>query len=513
MSSESLPGLTPVLVGCGDITDLITPAEEGRSPFELIAQAGRRALEDTSCAGMVDQIDTVAMLRLFADSSPRFVSKLGTSVNPPRSVADRLGLKDVRHVYTYPGGNMPQYLVNHYAEEIAAGRSRAVMILGGEALRTQLAVERAGLDVSWAEDPGGLPEMIGENRPGWTSHEELHGLRAAITFYPMFENAIRGQLGHSVDEHLREMSGLLERFADIARENPLATRREPLKKNRLAQIDDKNRWIGFPYPRLMNSNVFVDQASALVMTSVEMARKLGIPQSKWVFLHGCADCTDHWHVSHRENFHTSPAIRLGAREALDMAGIDVPDLSFFDIYSCFPSAIQIACQELGLSQGDARGLTVTGGLPYFGGPGNNYVTHSIAEMMRRVRAEPGKAGLVTANGYYLTKHSFGIYSTTPPATPWSRPDPEKLQQKLDNRPEAEFTEMPSGDATIETYTIMHGKNGAEKGVLFGRENATGKRFVANTRSDRSTLLRLQEEESLGRRGTVSQEDGRNIFDF
>lgn len=513
MSNTSLPGSTPVLVGCGDITDITTPAEEGRSPFELIAQAGHKALDDTSCVGIRNEIDTIAILRLFADSSPRFVSKLGTSVNPPRSVADRLGLDGVRHVYTYPGGNMPQYLVNHYAEEIAAGRSRAVMILGGEALRTQLAVERAGGNVSWAEDPGGKPEMIGENRPGWTSHEELHGLRAAITFYPMFENAIRGELGHSVEEHLQRMSELLERFADVARENPLATRREPLEKHRLARIDVKNRWIGFPYPRLMNSNVFVDQSSALVMTSVEVAQKLGIPRSKWVFLHGCADCTDHWHVSQRENFYASPAIRLGARDALTMAGTDVGKLAYFDIYSCFPSAIQIACQELGLAQNDPRGLTVTGGLPYFGGPGNNYVTHSISEMMRKVRAAPGEAGLVTANGYYLTKHSFGIYSTTPPATPWSRPDPAILQRELDDRPEAEFTETPTGEATIETYTVMHGKNGPEKGVMFGREHATGRRFVANTRSDRATLLRLQDEESLGRRGIVMQEDGRNIFEF
>ncbi len=513
ISGSTVPGSTPVLVGCGDVTDLTTRAEEGRSPFELIAQAGRKALADTSCTGFADEIDTVAMLRLFADSSPRFATKLGTSANPPRSVADRLGLKDVHCVYTYAGGNMPQYLVNHYAEEIAAGRSRAVMILGGEALRTQLAVERAGLDISWAEDPGGKPEMIGENRPGWSEHEEQHGLRAAIAFYPMFENAIRGNLDHSVEEHLRVMSELLERFADVARANPLATRREPLEPYRLAHIDDKNRWIGFPYPRLMNSNVFVDQSSALVMTSVEVAQSLGIPESKWVFLHGCADCTDHWHVSDRENLYTSPAIRLGARDALAMAGTEVGKLAYFDIYSCFPSAIQIACQEIGLAQDDPRGLTVTGGLPYFGGPGNNYVTHSISEMMRKVRAAPGEAGLVTANGYYLTKHSFGIYSTAPPATPWVRPDPAILQRELDNRPRAGFTTTPSGEATIETYTVMHGKSGPERGILFGRELATGRRFVANTRSDRDTLLSLQDQESLGRKGTVTQEDGCNIFEF
>jgi acetyl-CoA C-acetyltransferase len=206
----------------------------------------------------------------------------------------------------------------------------------------------------------------------------------------------------------------------------------------LVTVNERNRWIGFPYPRLMNANAFIDQSAALVMTSVATARELGIPRDKWVFLHGCADGRPL--VRQRAADLHAPAIRAASRQALDMAGKTLADIDVIDLYSCFASAVQIGCREIGLAEDDLRGLTVTGGLPFFGGPGNNYVTHSISEMMRRMRARPGAFGLVTANGNYVTKHSFGVYSTAAPAGPWGRERPAALQSRMDALPKAPFTE-------------------------------------------------------------------------
>jgi acetyl-CoA C-acetyltransferase len=502
---------TPILVGCGEVTDLTTPAQAGRSPFDLVAQAGRLALADTGAADMAAAIDTIAMLRLFADTSHRFATRLGSSSNPPKSVADRLGLRSARHVYTWNGGNMPQYLVNLFAEAIARGEMRAAMIVGGEALRTQHGVERAGLSVSWQEDPGGTPELIGDPRRGWSDEEDRHGMRAAIAMYPLVENAIRAARGHSVAAHLAAMGALFARFAAVAADNPLATRREGYSAERLATVDEANRWIGFPYPRLMTANAYIDQAAALVMTSVGTARALGIPEAKWVYLHGCADGHDHWYVSDRPALHQSAAIRLGSRQALAMAGRRLSELRFFDLYSCFPSAVEIACQEIGLAEDDPRGLTLTGGLPYFGGPGNNYVTHSIAHMMRRLRAHPGSFGLVTANGNYVTKHSFGVYSTTPVPGRWRRESPDALQREVDVMPKAALCPAPAGPARIETYTVMHGRAGPEYAIVFGRLDEGGQRFVANMPSDPAVLRDLQDREGLGRPGRVRSTAERNVF--
>ena len=509
---EAIDGRMPVLVGCGDVTDLDTPAEARRSPYDLIAQAARLALRDSGVDGMAAAIDTVAMIRSFADTSPRFATKLGTSTNPPRSVAARLGLQASRHVYSYSGGNMPQYLLNQFAEEIAGGRLRAVLLCGGEALRTQHGLERSGAQGVWTEDPGGKPELIGDPRRGWNEHEELHRMRAAIVMYPLIENAIRGARGRSVEAHQQAIGTLMARFAAVAAGNPLATRREGYSAEQLVTVTERNRWIGFPYPRLMNANAFIDQSAAVVMTNVATARELGIPRDKWVFLHGCADGHDHWYVSERSALHASPAIRAASRQALAMAGKTLDEIEVFDLYSCFASAVQIGASEIGLAEDDARGLTITGGLPFFGGPGNNYVTHSISEMLRRLRAWPGAFGLVTANGNYVTKHSFGVYSTTAPAGPWRREAPSRLQAQLDALPNAPFTETPQGAATVETYTVMHGKAGPEFAVVFGRMQATGQRFIANLPDGPAGLWDLQNRDSLGRPGQVHRaEDGRNLF--
>jgi len=494
------------------VTDTTTPIEAGRSPFDLMAEAGKLALADAQAVrDLRKSIDTVAVLRLFSDTSHRFASKLGTSTNPPRSVAQRLGIKAARYIYTSSGGNMPQYLVNLFAESIASGEIGAAMITGGEALRTQHGVERAGLPVSWNEDPGGEPEFIGDPRRAWSDHEDRHNMMAAIVMYPLFENAIRGARGRSVSEHMLAMGRLFSHFSGVAASNPLAIRRECFTPERLATVDGQNRWIGFPYPRLMNSNVFVDQSAAIILISAGRARELGIPESKWVYLHGCADANDHWYVSERFNLHSSAAVRAGSRKALDMAGLRLADIRFLDVYSCFPSAVEIGCQEIGLAEDDPRGLTVTGGLPYFGGPGNNYVTHSISEMMRRLRSNPGAFGMVTANGNYVTKHSFGIYSTTPVEGGRRRESPGVLQSALDSLPKAPFSETPCGPAAIETYTVMHGKTGPEFGVIVGRLSENGKRFIANTPADAQTLNDLQERDSLGRSGLVRSENGRNLF--
>ena len=505
----------PVLVGCGDVTDTTTPAEQGRSPYGLIAQAARLALDDCAAPGIAAAIDTVAMIRSFADTSYRFATPFGSSSNPPRSIAKRLGLNAARHVYSHSGGNMPQYLLNQFAEQIADGQTRAVLLCGGEALRTQHALEVQGATADWHEAPGGEPELIGDARRGWSDHEELHGLRAAITMYPLFENALRSARGRTVEEHQRAIGTLMARFAAVAAANPLAARRQGYSAEQLVTVNEKNRWIGFPYPRLMNAHAYIDQSAALVMTSVGTARELGIGPEKWVFLHGCADAHDAWFVSQRQDFHSSPAIRAASRQALAMAGKTLEDIDLFDLYSCFASAVQIGCAEIGLAEDDPRGLTVTGGLPFFGGPGNNYVTHSIGEMMRRLRARPGAFGLVTANGNYVTKHAFGVYSTTPLAGRWRRESPSVLQAQLDAVPAPPFIDIAQGAATIETFTVMHGRKGATCGpefaVVFGRLDASGERFIAKLPDDPAALWDLQSRESVGRPGRVMHTAGRNLF--
>jgi len=515
MSLEPRPApRTPVLVGCGQITDTTSEPTSERSPSAFVAQAARMALADACddrAASLASRLDAISVMRFFSESTSRFAQPFGRSSNPPRSVANRLGAGGVREfAYTEVGGNMPQYLVNAYAQRIAEGEMDAALVCGGELLRSAQVARRQGLSLDWNEEPGGEPIAVGDTRLGWSEEESRHGLNAAIWFYPLIENAIRAGRGSSPDAHLRDMARLFARLAAVAKDNPLATRRDGYDAQALARIDARNRYIAWPYPRLMNANALVDQAAAVVLTSTALADELAIPEDRRVYLHGCADAADTWVVSERWRLDRSPAIRGCAQTALGMAGIGIGDVDRFDLYSCFPSAVEVACLEIGLAEDDPRGLTVTGGLPYFGGPGNNYVTHSIAQMMSELRARPGTFGLVTGNGSYLTKHSAGIYSTRPVHGSWRRESPSTLQARIDAGPVVRVETRPAGEAKIETYTVAFDGERPTRGIVYGRL-PDGARFVANVPEDPGLLAQMVERDQLGRAGTVRATPDRNIF--
>jgi acetyl-CoA C-acetyltransferase len=505
---------TPILVGCGQITDTQGQPSSERSLVAFCAEAANGALADTQAAvgghALGHEIDAIAVLEFFSDISPRFRSPYGRSSNPPQSVARRLHAHPRQLLYSHSGGNMPQYLVNRFAEEIASGETELALVCGAELLRSSQNARRAGMALDWNEDPGGEPTRIGDKRFGYSDEEARHELRAAIHFYPLLENAIRAGLKRDVPSHMAAMGRLFHRLAAVARDNPLATRREGYSAERLSTIAADNRWICFPYPRLMNANAMIDQAAAVLITSVGKAREWGIPRERWVFLHGCADGTDTWVVSERARLDASPAIRGCNRIALEMAGKTLADVSAFDLYSCFPSAVEVAMKEIGLAEDDPRPISVTGGLPFFGGPGNNYVTHSIAEMMNVVRRKPGSFGMVTANGMYLTKHSAGLYSTAPVEGPWCRQEPGKLQAELDAAHRQKVSTNPDGAGTIETYCVAYGKDAPEKAFVFGRLDGSDERFVAVT-AEPVVLADMLTTEQLGRRIAVNQQDGRNVF--
>jgi len=503
---------TPVLVGCGQVTDLDTPPEQGQSAIDMIERAVRLAAADTGAGEtLLRGLDSLCILRLYTDTSWRFESPFGRCSNPPAAVARRFAVMPRRLQYTSPGGNMPQYMVNRTAEEIAKGEVELALIAGGEALRTMRGARKAGIQIDWNEDAEGDYEEIGDMRPGVNDYEMRHGMRAPIFNYPLFENAIRVHRGRSMDDHMRAIGRLMAGFARVAHGNPLAVRREGYTAEQIATVTTENRTIGYPYTRLMNSNPYIDQSAALLMTSVGKAQELGIDPAKWVFLHGCGDAWDHWWITERVNYYSSPAIRTMAGRAFAMAGKAPADMDFFDLYSCFPAAIQIGAAEIGVTEDDPRGLTVTGGLPFFGGPGNNYVTHSIAEMMNQVRSRPGSFGLCTANGHNVTKHGAGIYSTAPVEGSWRREDPAVGQAEIDAMPKPPLTEVANGPARIETWTVMHRPDGPELGIVIGRLDEGDVRFVANTPADTATLMDLEERGDVGRPGTVTHRDGLNLF--
>ena len=520
--TDTLDPKTPILVGGAQFTQRTAregKLAEGLDPIGMLAKVANEAIADTGASkgALTAEIDTVAVVRFTADSpgeQGRLVKRLFR--NPPASLAKHVGASPRRALYTGTGGNTPQWLVNRTAEEIASGECDVALLAGAEYLATFIGALKQGIDLGWTNlpdaDPGSDPEEIGDMRAGVNDYERAYSLQFPVNTYPLFENAIRGQKERSAEDHLKWLGQFFSPFSKVASENPNAWFRTYRSPEEISTPTENNRYVGFPYTKLLNAVIEVDMSAAVVMMSVAKARELGIPEAKWVFLHGCADANDIWNVSERVNFYSSPAIREIGRRSFAMAGKSVADLSFIDLYSCFPSAVEIGCKELGIAEDDPRGLTITGGLPYFGGAGNNYVMHSIVTMMEKCRSHPGKFGLCTGNGWYVTKHSAGIYSTVPTSGPWKREDPKTYQKELDSIEHPEVEEAPEGKATVETYTVVTDRKGRRFGLVVGRLE-DGHRFLANTPDDDAILDWMMRKEVLGRVGDVGPTTTTNLFRF
>ncbi|MGN6250356.1 MAG: acetyl-CoA acetyltransferase [Marmoricola sp.] len=502
MTTAPLDPRTPVLVGVGQSSERIDdPDYTGLSAVDLAAAAAREALADTGADpdAVATAIDTVAAVRQFEVSTPISSAPLGRSDNVPRSVAARLGADPRRAVLEVGGGQSPQHLVTELAGEIAAGASEVVLLVGGEAMSTVRHLAGTADRPDFTEHVEGTLEDRGFGLQGLISRYEVdHGLAGATPVYALLEHARRARLGLSRDEHAAEMGALFAPFTSVAAAHPHAA--APVRRDaaELVTPTAANRMIADPYPRYVVARDQVNQGAAVVMMSVAAADRLGVPEDRRVFLHGHADLRER-PLLERPDLGSAPASVRAARHALDLAGIGIADVATFDFYSCYPVAVlATAVDGLGLSPGDPRGLTLTGGLPFFGGAGNDYAMHAIAETVQAVRRAPGSFGFVGANGGMLSKYSAGVYSTAP--VPWRDDDSAVLQAELDAAPTVPVTLHPSGWARIETFTLTHERDGRRTGIVVGRLEDDDTRFLATTvRDDDEMLALLAGPEPIGER--------------
>src|SRR5438093_10987388 len=494
----------PVIVGAGQLTNHPKAIDQTLEPLAMMERVAREAENDAGAPALLEKVDSVQIVNFMSWSY----------ADAPRMLAQRIGAEPNHTVYSSIGGETPQRLVNETAQAIVGGRIDIALLAGAEALESRRLARKLEAQLPWSQR--GTPQrMDGDNRPGFNEVEARHGATMPTRVYPLFENAIRANLGLSIEEHQRRLGELGSRFAAVAAGNPYAWFPVEHSPEEITSVRADNRMVGFPYPKLMNAIIETDQAAALIMTGSETADELGIPEDRRVYLRGCGDATDKWFVSERLNYHSSPAIRAATGRALGMVGIGVDDVARFDLYSCFPSAVQLGLDALGLKPDDPRPLTVTGGLPYAGGPGNNYVMHSIATMVQRLREAPGEYGLVTGLGWFATKHSAGVYSSRVPEGEWKRTPPAVDQAKVNAMQSPRFVEQAEGEAAVETYTVAFDREGEpEQAVIVGRlKQGEAPRFFANTVPDRELMCAMTREEFVGRRGRVSHdaEAGRNVF--
>ncbi len=496
---------TPVLVGLGEVTARPGGTPAGPVP-EFMARAIRAAAADAAGAAETDGSEEPSLEARAILAAAQVVAVAPSAswpdLAPGLGVAAALGLDEVATMRSsMVGGNGSQLLVNELAARIQAGKLDVALMCGAEALHSeQTSFESFGDAAS--RTPEGETEVLEADKPGNSEAELAVGFAVPVLGYALMEQAIAADAGRTVSEQRQVAAELWSRFSQVAAWHPSAWVQSPQTAEEIATPTPGNRQVSHPYTKFMVANFRVDQASALVLCSAKAARELGIAESKWVYVHAGAQANDEWFVSERAELHRSPAIRAIGEALFAHAGISASDLGPVDLYSCFPSAVQIAARELGLPADDpARPLTETGGLTFFGGPGNNFGTHGVIGVARKLRsAEPGTLGISSSLGWYATKHAYGLYGSSAPSKPYQtlRPTPEAARREVASPDEA----AAAGVLTVEVATALYGRDGAPMyGVVFATL-PDGRRAVGGT-TDPDVLAELPKDEFIGRAITLA----------
>lgn len=473
---------TPVLVGQGQVTQRVETLGEAREPLELMAEAMERAAADAGAPALLARADSI-----------RVPQGLWKYQNPARVLGERFGATGFETATAAIAGTSVQSMLNDAALAIASGTRDVVVIVGAETEHSKRRAKRAGTVFEHSQVAGGEADRVfgARGHGDWRENPDVQsGITSPALTFALFESAIRHHRGETVAAHRARISGLWAAFAQVAARNPGAWNREGLDAETIATPSGRNRMIAAPYTKFHVSNMVVDQGAALILTSAATARALGIPESRCVYPLAGTDAVVVRHVSEREQLHEEPAIRVAGRRVYELAGTAPEDLGPVELYSCFPAAVQLGAEGLGLAMD--RPLTVTGGMAFHGGPFNSYVLHAIATMMERLREAPGSTGLVSSVGGFFSKHAFGVYASRPPARPFRFEDVADEVAKLPGRA---FDLAHTGDVAIEAYTVAHEHGEPVRGVVACRTAAGARTWAFTREPDR--MQRLVHEELVG----------------
>jgi acetyl-CoA C-acetyltransferase len=475
--------------------------------MQLAAAACERALQDAGI--QAGAVDTIAVIRLFSDSAKAWASPFGGSDNPPESIARRIGAAPARRIYSEFGGTQPLQIMLELFQRVARGEIDVALLTGAEAIATQRHAVRNGWALDWREVCD-APLDNRESGKRFVSKEELRGgLGLPVHYYALIENSQAHRMGHDMQQHRQYMAQLMAPFSAVAAANPFSQFPREYTAQELATIGPGNYPLNLPYSKLLVAQDAVNQSSALVLTSVGHARRLGVPPGQWIFLEAYAEGIDHY-LCQREDPGRSQAMSRVLSATMEQAAASHGDLDLVDIYSCFPCAVQAACEVLGLPTDGTRALTVTGGLPYFGGPGNNYTSHALVEMALRLRGNASRA-LVTANGGMLSKHAAAVLTSSPERAAgidWGNFTP--LNIDLASSPARAMAAQPARGRVI-SWTVIPRAEKESLGVVLA-ETTGGERFIAASTQPRVTDW-MQHHCPIGRAIDVQAQEEQHVFSF
>ena len=451
----------PVLVGVGTCMQREEDFTCASEPIDLMIESVRRAAEDSGA------VNPLAGVQRIAVPKGRWRYQ-----NPAGEIARAIGARSAVSVLASVGV-LQQSLIGDACKRIAAGEIDTAIVTGADTgyriLRAKIAGRRAG--ERQQED---APDVSLEPEEELLHPAELRaGIRMPVALYAIIESAWRAKQGLTVDDHRQRLGAMYRRFSEIAAENPHAWSRHAVAASAISEASDRNPMLAFPYTRLHCAGWNVDQAAALLLCSAGKAQELGIARAKWVYASASTESNHMVPVSARAEIESCAGARLAGRAALETAGMDASQLDLIELYSCFPVAVETYAHELDISL--RRDLTVTGGMPFAGGPFNNYMLQATCRMAQLIREGRGRTGLVSSVSGVLTKQGFGLWSGEPGSDGFSFQDVSADTARLSR--EREVLDIFHGRGVIVGYTVLHEKGQAPRALVLA-DTESGARALA-----------------------------------
>lgn len=476
---------TPVLVGVGVSQQKFDQPEQAAQLYQLMVEAVEMAAVDAGSEYLLAEAERIYVPRgLWAYS------------DPARLIADDIGADKAITVMAEIG-ILQQALLADACRRIHDGDLDIAIVAGGEAKYRQLRASICGAELNDLEQQDVLPDMtLSPEAELWSEIEARAGLSMPVGYYAIMESALRHARGETLDSNRDTLAAMYEQFNLQAVDNPHAWNRESISADSIRNPVGKNKMLAFPYTKYHNSQWNVDQAAGLIFCSVEKAEALGIDRSKWVFPLASTESNHMINTSQREYLHRSPGAEIAGQRALELAGVAVDELKYLDMYSCFPAAVRIFTQALGIDE--QRPLSITGGMTFAGGPLNNYVLQSTCRMAELLRADRGSKGLVSCVSGMLTKQGFGLWSSEPSARGFQFADVSA--EVAETAPTLELVDNVVGQGSICGYTVLFNGNEAVRGIAVC-DLPDGKRTVVYSEQG-STLQRMMTEDLCGQAASL-----------
>ena len=479
----------PAIAGISQIVQRVDDPGDAAEPIALMERAIRQAAEDAGAPKLIESLDAIYV--------PKGLWQYG---DPGRLLGERLGSPKAKTAVGAISGHIVQILLNEACRQIAAGEADVIAIVGGESENSKRALQRAGRDVHWNDEIPGEPDRtMGEMKYVLNKGEIDAGIINATAMFTICETSLRRSLGETPSDHRDRIADLASRMSKVAAKNPYAWIQREVPVDEIRNPGPGNRMVDYPYTKLMTSNISVDQSAALIVCSTEAATRFGVPDDKRVYLRASTEMSKTVSLTERNELHIHPGQVLAAQRVLELADKKADDLEHVDLYSCFPFAIQAGAAALGIGTDPVPSLT--GGMTFFGGPFGNYVLHSKASMIDRLRADPGSTGAIGSVGGSFAHFSYGVYSTDPGSKPL--PVIEDVSAEFDAMPRRDVIETYDGPFTVESYSAVVKHDGPYQVTIAGLTE-DGHRVWG--RSHDADLIQsvLDDEDIVGRKGVLAE---------